>query len=98
MYQEFVLTTRNYIRTVTDVKGEWLVDIAPHYFDLTNFPAGACPNLNNLKQGRTGSCRQLCVHPGRSCLAVTQRWVGYGGWSVMGFACIVRRHLMSLQG
>ena len=42
MYQEFVLTTRNYIRTVTDVKGEWLVDIAPHYFDLTNFPAGDC--------------------------------------------------------
>ncbi|KAK9814960.1 hypothetical protein WJX73_003260 [Symbiochloris irregularis] len=40
MYQEFVLTTRNYIRTVTDVKGEWLVDIAPHYFDLTNFPPG----------------------------------------------------------
>lgn len=40
MYQEFVLTTRNYIRTVTDIKGEWLVDIAPHYFDLSNFPAG----------------------------------------------------------
>ena len=41
MYQEFVLTTRNYIRTVTDIKGEWLVDIAPHYFDLSNFPQGA---------------------------------------------------------
>lgn len=40
LYQEFVLTTRNYIRTATDVKGEWLVDIAPHYFDLSNFPTG----------------------------------------------------------
>jgi pre-mRNA-splicing factor ATP-dependent RNA helicase DHX15/PRP43 len=40
LYQEFVLTTRNYIRTVTDIKGEWLVDVAPHYYDLTNFPAG----------------------------------------------------------
>lgn len=40
LYQEFVLTTRNYIRTVTEVKGEWLVDLAPHYYDLSNFPAG----------------------------------------------------------
>ena len=40
LYQEFVLTTRNYIRTVTEIKGEWLVDIAPHYYDLENFPAG----------------------------------------------------------
>lgn len=40
LYQEFVLTSRNYIRTVTDIKGEWLVDLAPHYFDLGNFPAG----------------------------------------------------------
>ncbi|XP_057474549.1 probable pre-mRNA-splicing factor ATP-dependent RNA helicase DEAH2 isoform X1 [Actinidia eriantha] len=39
IYNEFVLTTRNFIRTVTDVSGEWLVDIAPHYFDLANFPA-----------------------------------------------------------
>ena len=40
LYQEFVLTTRNYIRTVTDIRGEWLVDLATHYFDLANFPAG----------------------------------------------------------
>lgn len=40
LYHEFVLTTRNYIRTAIDIKGEWLVDVAPHYFDLTNFPKG----------------------------------------------------------
>lgn len=40
LYQEFVLTTRNYIRTVTEIKGEWLVDIAPHYYELENFPVG----------------------------------------------------------
>ncbi|KAL7226907.1 hypothetical protein ACSBR1_021889 [Camellia fascicularis] len=38
IYNEFVLTSRNFIRTVTGVRGEWLVDIAPHYFDLANFP------------------------------------------------------------
>lgn len=34
------MTTRNYIRTVSDIKGEWLIDVAPHYYDLSNFPAG----------------------------------------------------------
>ncbi|KAK9866336.1 hypothetical protein WJX84_010224 [Apatococcus fuscideae] len=40
LYQEFVLTSKNYIRTVSDIKGEWLVDIAEHYYDMSNFPAG----------------------------------------------------------
>ncbi|KAG6474728.1 hypothetical protein ZIOFF_068667 [Zingiber officinale] len=39
IYNEYVLTSRNFIRTVTDVKGEWMIDIAPHYFDLSNFPS-----------------------------------------------------------
>ncbi|KAL3918251.1 MAG: hypothetical protein SGPRY_006087 [Prymnesium sp.] len=38
LYNEFVLTSKNYIRMVTDVKGEWLVELAPHYYDLKNFP------------------------------------------------------------
>jgi pre-mRNA-splicing factor ATP-dependent RNA helicase DHX15/PRP43 len=40
LYNEFVLTTKNFIRTVTAVRGEWLVELAPHYFDLSNFPKG----------------------------------------------------------
>ncbi|KAL3652948.1 hypothetical protein CASFOL_002629 [Castilleja foliolosa] len=38
IYNEYVLTSRNFIRTVTDIRGEWLVDIASHYYDLSNFP------------------------------------------------------------
>ncbi|RHZ77612.1 hypothetical protein Glove_174g192 [Diversispora epigaea] len=38
LYNEFVLTTKNYIRTVTEVKAEWLLEIAPMYYDLRNFP------------------------------------------------------------
>jgi len=38
LYNEFVLTTKNYIRTVTDIKPDWLVKIAPMYYDLSNFP------------------------------------------------------------
>ncbi|XP_032676146.1 putative pre-mRNA-splicing factor ATP-dependent RNA helicase PRP1 isoform X1 [Odontomachus brunneus] len=38
IYNEFVLTTKNYIRTVTDIKPDWLLMIAPQYYDLQNFP------------------------------------------------------------
>jgi len=40
IYNEFVLTTKNYIRTVTHVKPEWLLDIAPVYYDISSFPKG----------------------------------------------------------
>jgi HrpA-like RNA helicase len=38
LYNEFVLTTKNYIRTVIDIKPEWLLQISPQYYDLSNFP------------------------------------------------------------
>jgi pre-mRNA-splicing factor ATP-dependent RNA helicase DHX15/PRP43 len=41
LYNEFVLTSKNYIRTVTRVEGEWLLQIAPQYYDLRNFPDGS---------------------------------------------------------
>ena len=37
VYDEFVLTTNNYIRTVTEIKPQWLFEIAPHYYDLSEF-------------------------------------------------------------
>jgi pre-mRNA-splicing factor ATP-dependent RNA helicase DHX15/PRP43 len=40
LYNEFVLTSRNYIRLNTRIRGEWLVNLAPHYYDLSNFPPG----------------------------------------------------------
>lgn len=40
IYNEFVLTTKNYIRTVTSVRPEWLIDLAPAYYDLNNFQKG----------------------------------------------------------
>ena len=38
VFEEFALTTKNYIRTVTVTDVDWLVELAPHYFDLENFP------------------------------------------------------------
>lgn len=38
LYNEFVLTSKNFIRTVTQVRGEWLVEISPTYYDFEKFP------------------------------------------------------------
>merc|ERR1712137_747626 len=48
IYNEFVLTTKNYIRTCTDVKPEWLIKIAPQYYDMSNFPQ--CEAKRQLEQ------------------------------------------------
>ena len=38
VYNEFVLTTKQFVRTVTAVRGEWLLEIAPHFYDVNHFP------------------------------------------------------------
>lgn len=38
LYNEFVLTTKNYIRTNSDIKPDWLIKIAPQYYHMENFP------------------------------------------------------------
>ncbi|KAF8803327.1 P-loop containing nucleoside triphosphate hydrolase protein [Phlegmacium glaucopus] len=40
VFNEFILTTRPYLRTVSEVKVEWLLQYASSYFDLATFPDG----------------------------------------------------------
>ncbi|XP_024541674.1 probable pre-mRNA-splicing factor ATP-dependent RNA helicase DEAH2 [Selaginella moellendorffii] len=59
IYNEFVLTTRNYIRINTEVRGDWLIDIAPHYYDLSNFPQCEAKSvLNRLYMKRENEAKQ----------------------------------------
>lgn len=37
LFNEFVLTTRPYIRTVTEICPEWLFELAANYYDLGTF-------------------------------------------------------------
>lgn len=39
VYNEFMLTSKSYIRTVTVIDPEWLFEVAPEYFDLSEFPS-----------------------------------------------------------
>ena len=40
LFNEFVLTTRPYIRTVTEISPEWLLELAANYYDLRLFSDG----------------------------------------------------------
>ena len=40
LFNEFVLTTQPYIRTVTEIRPGWLLEIAANYYDLQTFPDG----------------------------------------------------------
>ena len=63
MYNEFVLTSQHYIRTCTTIRPEWLLEIAPTYYDLTTFPnCEAKRLLTNIKE-RQGRIEQLKKHP-----------------------------------
>ncbi|KAM0682005.1 Pre-mRNA-splicing factor ATP-dependent RNA helicase dhx15 [Mitosporidium daphniae] len=49
IYGEFTLTTQHYIRTVTEVKGEWLLEMAPTYFE--GLPASSAKrSIEEVKQ------------------------------------------------
>jgi len=37
LYHEFVLTSKNYIRIVSEINPKWLIQISPDYYDLDEF-------------------------------------------------------------
>ncbi|KZT30283.1 P-loop containing nucleoside triphosphate hydrolase protein [Neolentinus lepideus HHB14362 ss-1] len=56
IFHEFVLTTRPYIRTVTEIRADWLLEFAPQYYDLQTFAEGetkrALQRIVNKKMGK----------------------------------------------
>jgi pre-mRNA-splicing factor ATP-dependent RNA helicase DHX15/PRP43 len=61
LFNEFVLTTRPFIRTVTEIRPEWLLELAANYHDLNTFTNGdAKRSLRRVleKQIRSGEKRK----------------------------------------
>jgi len=58
LYDELVLTSKNFIRCCTQIRGEWMLDTHPDYFELDNFPRGeawkALKRLWDEKKADTG--------------------------------------------
>jgi pre-mRNA-splicing factor ATP-dependent RNA helicase DHX16 len=51
VFHELVFTTKEYMRTVTEIRPEWLVEIAPHYYqkkDIDEMMAKKLPKAAGL--------------------------------------------------
>ncbi|RDA94900.1 hypothetical protein CP533_4322 [Ophiocordyceps camponoti-saundersi (nom. inval.)] len=63
VYNEFVLTSKQYIRTCTGIRPEWLLEIAPVYYDLDTFEESDM--LRSLKRATTKKKRKEAMKAGR---------------------------------
>ncbi|KAK1587197.1 hypothetical protein Q3G72_010540 [Acer saccharum] len=52
VYHELVLTTKEYMRQVTQLKPEWLVEIAPHYYQLKDVQDPATKKMTAASTNR----------------------------------------------
>lgn len=54
-----MLTTRNFIRTCTEVRPEWLLEFAADYYDVKTFPPGeakrSLERVTMKKQGKVSA-------------------------------------------
>merc|ERR1719359_280410 len=58
-YHELVLTTKEYMRQVIEVKPEWLLEVAPHFYQSKDFEALAKkPKQNPKNSGGVGATRE----------------------------------------
>ncbi|EIW52868.1 P-loop containing nucleoside triphosphate hydrolase protein [Trametes versicolor FP-101664 SS1] len=67
LFNEFVLTTKPYIRTVTEVKPEWLLEYAQSYYDPATFPDGETKRALLRKRraaGEDGTASAKASRPG----------------------------------
>ena len=59
LFNEFVLTTRPFIRTVTEIRPEWLIELAANYYDLATFIDGETKrSLRRVLQKRRRTGKQ----------------------------------------
>lgn len=65
IYNEFVLTSKKYIRTVLVIKPEWLITIAPDYYNLDNFPPCQAKRDLELIQHKLEILQSRAPPPGR---------------------------------
>eukprot|EP01083_Nonionella_stella_P011583 32863_1 len=70
MYHEFVLTTQNFVRTVTAITGQWLLESASHYYDLDHFPDCSAKRtlqrLNAQKKRSQNMIKNVNIHAHKS--------------------------------
>ena len=63
VYFELVFTTKEYMRQVIEIKPEWLVDIAPHYYKRKEIEG---ETMKTGKQGTEEIGRRISVDSRRN--------------------------------
>ncbi|KAL5981951.1 Pre-mRNA-splicing factor ATP-dependent RNA helicase DEAH1 [Asimina triloba] len=58
IYHELVLTTKEYMRQVTELKPEWLVEIAPHYYQLKDVEDVSRHHSNRITESKSKQAKQ----------------------------------------
>lgn len=61
VYHELVLTTKEYMRTVSEIKAEWLVELAPHYYNKKEIMDEAAKKMPKA----VGKSSSVGVHGGK---------------------------------
>ncbi|KAI3750088.1 hypothetical protein L2E82_20713 [Cichorium intybus] len=59
VYHELVLTSKEYMRQVSEIKTEWLVEIAPHYYQLKDVEDLVSKKLPRGKGRATKDCTEF---------------------------------------
>ena len=94
VFHSVKLTTKNYLQTITAVEGEWLLDIAPMYYDMSNFPEGGAAHHPKKGNGGARSAPKWFPEPQEKTHVVGTLFVGdsncaaffvNGFWAVCGF-------------
>lgn len=86
LFHEFVLTSQNFIRNCTAVQGEWLLEVASHYYDMDSFPdCGAKRALMRIQQNmqRRAAFNRQPAFPDSSYANRNNHPGGRGGYSTL---------------
>ncbi|KAF5936659.1 hypothetical protein HYC85_024165 [Camellia sinensis] len=96
IYNEFVLTSRNFIRTVTGVRGEWLVSLSNmrFYWFLFNIVVSRAPtvHLYQIYPGTTGWSTGRLTGLGTFTPDASANLIIYGARSSEGLVARATRH------
>ncbi|KAF7113227.1 hypothetical protein RHSIM_RhsimUnG0148700 [Rhododendron simsii] len=68
VYHELVLTTKEYMRQITELKPEWLVEIAPHYYQMKDVEDPGSMKMP-CSAGRASQCNTVSFSPDYKLMA-----------------------------
>ncbi|XP_057435537.1 pre-mRNA-splicing factor ATP-dependent RNA helicase DEAH1-like [Lotus japonicus] len=66
VYYELVLTTKEYMRQVTEIKPEWLVELAPHYYQLKDVEDSTSKKIPVDKDVQNRSSKMIWEEEGKN--------------------------------